>query len=329
VSAAAPGPAQRDFEVFTGPGFLHKIDEAPAGASPIDLSPGDTLLHHDPVLDPNTGQQIGTAVTRVQAIQSLDGDTVIRLDCTVRLANGNVVFSGGDQLSRLATPAPSTRSPAAPAATSAPTMRSPCARTRCTARTGSGSPSTSPSPGTDRHDHEHRVDRTGRPGRHMAAGRRPDTSLLLAVAVAVAVAGLGFQAIHTVEHLLQLGYWLLHPTSHAWLTPWAAAARDALAALTDQHPMTGMELLHLLGNGIFLVGLCATLAAVGRDRAPRALVVVTWLQAAHVAEHLALTATMTLTGDAIGVTTAFGALPPAVRRAPRCASGPTSRSISL
>jgi hypothetical protein len=54
------------------------------------------------VLDP-TGQQIGTAVTRVQAVQSLDGDTVVLLDCTVRLADGNVVFSGGDQLARLAT----------------------------------------------------------------------------------------------------------------------------------------------------------------------------------------------------------------------------------
>jgi hypothetical protein len=102
VSAAAPAPAQRDFEVFTGPGFLHKIDQDPAGSSAIDLSPGDTLLHHDPVLDP-TGQQIGTAVTRVQAVQSLDGDTVVLLDCTVRLADGNVVFSGGDQLARLAT----------------------------------------------------------------------------------------------------------------------------------------------------------------------------------------------------------------------------------
>lgn len=98
-----PRPAQRDFEVYTGAGFLHKIDEAPAGGSILDLSAGDTLLHNDPVQDPATGQQLGTAVTRVQAVQSLDGDTVVLLDCTIRLADGNVVFSGGDQLSRLAT----------------------------------------------------------------------------------------------------------------------------------------------------------------------------------------------------------------------------------
>jgi hypothetical protein len=104
VSAAAPAPAQRDFEVFTGPGFLHKIDEAPAGTSVTDLSPGDTLLHHDPVLDPNTGQQIGTAVTRVGAVQNLDGaDKVILVDCTVQLADGDVVFYGADQLSRVQT----------------------------------------------------------------------------------------------------------------------------------------------------------------------------------------------------------------------------------
>jgi hypothetical protein len=128
--------------------------------------------------------------------------------------------------------------------------------------------------------------------------------------IAVAAAGLGFQAVHSLEHLLQLGYWLLHPASPAWLTPWAAAGRDALAAVTGQGPMTGMELLHLLGNAVSLAGLCATLAVLGRDRTSQALVAVTWLQAAHLAEHVALTATTLLTGEAIGLTTAFGAGPP-------------------
>lgn len=117
---------------------------------------------------------------------------------------------------------------------------------------------------------------------HPAGGRRPGGPRHLLLAVAAA--GLGFQAVHSVEHLLQLGYWLAHPTSPAWLTPWAEAGRDGLAALTDRRPMTGMELLHLLGNAIFLAGLCATLAVVERDRAPQSLMAVTWPQAAHVAE---------------------------------------------
>jgi hypothetical protein len=145
---------------------------------------------------------------------------------------------------------------------------------------------------------------------HSAGVRRPGGPRTRHLLLAVAAAGLGFQAVHTVEHLLQLGYWLAHPTSPAWLTPWASAGRDGLAALTDGRPMTGMELLHLLGNAIFLAGLCATLAVIGRDRAPQSLAAVTWLQAAHVAEHVALTATTLLSGQAVGLTTAFGLLPP-------------------
>jgi len=103
VSAAAtPGRAQRDFDVFTGQGFLHKIDEEPVGSGVLDLSPGDTLLHHDPVLDPNTGEQIGDAVTRVRTVENVDGgDVVVLVDCTIRLPDGNIVFYGGDQLSRV------------------------------------------------------------------------------------------------------------------------------------------------------------------------------------------------------------------------------------
>jgi hypothetical protein len=143
-----------------------------------------------------------------------------------------------------------------------------------------------------------------------AGVRRPGWPRARHLLIAVAAAGLGFQAIHSLEHLLQLGYWLRHPASHAWLTPWAVAGRDGLAAVTGQGPMTGMELLHLLGNAVFLAGLCATLTVIGRDRASQALVAVTWLQAAHLAEHVALTVTTLLTGGAIGLTTAFGAMPP-------------------
>lgn len=104
AGAAPPSQAQHDITVLVGSDFLHKVDEPPAGRQPHDLSAGDTLLHHDPVLDPDSGEQIGTAVTRVQAGRALGGaDALFILDCTVRLANGNLVFYGPEQLSNIPT----------------------------------------------------------------------------------------------------------------------------------------------------------------------------------------------------------------------------------
>lgn len=100
--AAPPAQVQRDIDVFVGQDFLHKVDEEPLGDNAHDLSPGDTLLHHDPVLHPDSGEQIGSAVTRVRAVRNLDGgDVVFLLDCTVRLPDGNLVFYGAEQLSNV------------------------------------------------------------------------------------------------------------------------------------------------------------------------------------------------------------------------------------
>lgn len=131
------------------------------------------------------------------------------------------------------------------------------------------------------------------------------------VLVAVTAGGIGFQVLHLVEHLSQVGYWVAHPTAAPWLTPWAGAGVDLLARLTDGQPGSGTELLHLVGNGIFLAGLAgAVLLARAQqpDDAPRLLRLALWVQAAHVAEHLVLTVTWFATGRSLGATTAFGAL---------------------
>jgi hypothetical protein len=128
------------------------------------------------------------------------------------------------------------------------------------------------------------------------------------------VAGLGFQVVHFAEHLLQVGYWVRHPRSAPWLTPWAAAGRDGLAAFTDGQAGTGNELLHLLGNLVFLGGLAAAVVLGRRGHPPiRAAVWLrraVWLQSAHVAEHVALTTTWVAFGRAEGVSTLFGVLQP-------------------
>lgn len=124
----------------------------------------------------------------------------------------------------------------------------------------------------------------------------------------IAVAALIFQVVHFVEHVAQLGYWMTHPTEAPWLTPWAMAGRDLL--VVDGTPASGNELLHLVGNLIFLAGLVALIALVWRlgqsiGEVPF-LKPALWLQGIHVLEHVLLTGTYLAAGKAIGFTTLFG-----------------------
>ena len=126
----------------------------------------------------------------------------------------------------------------------------------------------------------------------------------------VAIGGLGFQAVHGLEHVVQAGAWVLAPDQPPFLTPWAAAGADVLAV--GGNAGLGNELLHLVGNVIFLVGLAglAGLAAGTAAARTRSLRWALVIQGAHVAEHVALTVSAALLGRAIGVTTLFGTLAP-------------------
>jgi hypothetical protein len=131
--------------------------------------------------------------------------------------------------------------------------------------------------------------------------------------LAAAIGGLVFQAVHVVEHGLQAGYWALHPSEPPWMTPWAHTFAASFGTLAPGTPSFGMEALHLVGNAIFLAGVTAVSAALARSARPagqRAARTALWVQRAHVAEHVVLTATVVLTGRAIGVSTLFGALDP-------------------
>lgn len=122
----------------------------------------------------------------------------------------------------------------------------------------------------------------------------------------VAVGALVFQAVHFFEHLAQVGYWVAHPLEAPWLTPWAAEGRDALAIGGEL--ALGNELLHLIGNLVFLGGVVALVAYCqrrGRGMLP-GLRVALLLQGFHVIEHMALTATSAIYGKAIGLSTFLG-----------------------
>lgn len=124
----------------------------------------------------------------------------------------------------------------------------------------------------------------------------------------VVVAGLAFQLVHLVEHMAQTGYWFLNPTEAPWMTPWAAAGRDIL--VVGGNVITGTELLHLLGNGIFFAALLSMVYVCRAHDRPtsryphlsKALVV----QGIHVAEHLLLTITTFAVGSPSGLSTVFG-----------------------
>ncbi len=140
----------------------------------------------------------------------------------------------------------------------------------------------------------------------VSRGMRPKTSG--SIVFWVAAAGLSFQVVHALEHVLQLAYWLGHPTEAPWLTPWAGYGRDVLATLFGREATVGIELLHLLGNLLFLTGLTALAASARPDR-PRSLQRALIVQGLHVGEHVLLTASAIATGRALGATTAFGLLP--------------------
>ncbi len=70
------------------------------------FSAGDTVVEHGGLIDPESGGDVGRAVTRVQVVQVLEppseenpfGDFEFILDCTVQLEDGTLTFYGAGVL---------------------------------------------------------------------------------------------------------------------------------------------------------------------------------------------------------------------------------------
>jgi hypothetical protein len=69
------------------------LEQPPFVGNGDNPQPGDVLLFQEPAVD-ESGQVIGDSVTRIQVFQ--DGKYL--LDCTVRIPDGNLVFSGEEDL---------------------------------------------------------------------------------------------------------------------------------------------------------------------------------------------------------------------------------------
>jgi len=134
--------------------------------------------------------------------------------------------------------------------------------------------------------------------------------------LAVTMAALIFQLGHLAEHTAQMVMWFVHPQRAAWMSPWASDLSVWLgrvdpgrASEMTLQMQRGVELLHLVGNSVFLIGTFG-LVWLTRDLgntsawSKRALI----LQAVHTAEHVMLVGSIFLTDRAMGLSTGFGLL---------------------
>jgi hypothetical protein len=140
--------------------------------------------------------------------------------------------------------------------------------------------------------------------------RLTNVGVLLAT---VASLGLAFQVGHFAEHAFQFGVWILGDLSSIcgrdtpWMSPWVTEFVRYVggffpAANAPRQMMLGMEVLHLIGNSIFLTSLACLYYCVRSKWVRWAIYIETF----HLYEHISLTATAYFIGKPIGMSTLFG-----------------------
>jgi hypothetical protein len=132
---------------------------------------------------------------------------------------------------------------------------------------------------------------------------------------AAGVIGIGLvgQIGHVQEHVAQAGYWIANPESKPWMTVWGTSLAEGYGQISASKPSMGMEILHLVGNFIFLAGLAGVVLITARARKTRAHKwgkMGVWMQGIHGLEHVVLTLSVAFGASrAVGLSTWFGALP--------------------
>jgi hypothetical protein len=130
----------------------------------------------------------------------------------------------------------------------------------------------------------------------------------------IAMLSLLFQIGHFAEHAFQFAIWLLGDMSGVcgrdtpWMSPvvaaWVANVGDFLfpAADSARQMIVGMEVLHLIGNSIFLTGLICLYYCLPTKLVRWAV----YIEGFHLCEHILLTTTAIFIGKPIGLSTLFG-----------------------
>jgi hypothetical protein len=135
----------------------------------------------------------------------------------------------------------------------------------------------------------------------------PKISMRGSLAIAVAM-GIAFQVGHFTEHAVQFGVWLAGVHSYAYISPVAKFFIHYLgtffypAAPVARQNLMGMEILHLIGNAIFL----ATIAGLFYFFRTKSVRWALYVEGFHLVEHLLLTSTAHVTNQALGFSTLFG-----------------------
>lgn len=147
--------------------------------------------------------------------------------------------------------------------------------------------------------------------------RRPVRPWMLRTATGVVVLGAIGQFGHMLEHVAQAGYWVMRPYEPAWMTPWGSGLAIGFGVTDPTKPSLGMEILHFVGNMLFLAGIVGvmqlTRRVTYRSTARRCARMGVWMQGIHGVEHLVLMLSVWLGAPAaIGLSTWFGLIEPGV-----------------
>lgn len=130
----------------------------------------------------------------------------------------------------------------------------------------------------------------------------------------LASAVVGFQAFHTLEHLIQTVFWSKNMWSAPYMTPFAKSIGSGLETIHRKYfdittsPTLGMELLHFYGNLVFLIGILALYISphfiARRDLIKYPLV----FEGVHLLEHTTLLISVILGAAPWGASTLFSSL---------------------
>ncbi|MBL0887272.1 DUF6008 family protein [Myceligenerans indicum] len=145
--------------------------------------------------------------------------------------------------------------------------------------------------------------------------RRPVETWMLHGATGIVALGVVGQLGHFVEHVAQAGYWVMRPYEPAWMTPWGTGLANGFGVVDPSKPSLGMEILHFIGNMLFLAGLVGvmqlTRRVTYRSTARKHAKMGVWMQGIHGLEHLVLMTSVWLGAPtAIGLSTWFGLIDP-------------------
>ncbi|WP_123812993.1 DUF6008 family protein [Myceligenerans xiligouense] len=147
--------------------------------------------------------------------------------------------------------------------------------------------------------------------------RRRVETWMLRTATGIVLLGVIGQIGHMLEHVAQAGYWIMNPYAPAWMTPWGTGLANGFGVVDPTKPSLGMEILHFVGNMLFLAGIVGvmqlTRRVTYRSTARKCATMGVWMQGIHGVEHLVLMLSVWLGAPtAIGLSTWFGLIDPGV-----------------